>query len=251
MKYHLDEIHASRKLDLPGGMNARDLGGLPAAQGSRTQRGYCIRSDSPHNFSPETIQKLLAYGVTTVIDLRFAAELEQTPNPLANVPGLRFIHLPLLDQNDADTWDKQNPSRMAWNRAAFDHTPKRIVAVLRHIADSEGGVMFHCHAGKDRTGIIAAILLSIAGVDEAVIAQDYALSDVYLAALYDKILAKYTNEPQRQAEVWNMMHCDPHAMSAALAHVRNDFGGARAYLRQHGLEDESFEKIRSRLIKLY
>lgn len=248
---YLPNIHRARRLNWPDALNARDLGGLPTLGGAaHTRRGVFIRSDSPHKFGADSIRMMREYGVTTVIDLRLPAELERHPNPLAGVDGIRYAHEPLLNQEDIETWERENSMREDWNRAAFIHKQKRIAHILRVVADADGAVVFHCHAGKDRTGIIAASLLAIAGVDEALIAEDYALSDVYLAGLYEQIIAKYEGEPEKQARLRAIMACTPQAMAQALAYVKREHGGVLRYAIEGGLEDESIQRIHQKFTQM-
>ncbi len=251
MENHTPDIHRARKLDWPNNLNARDLGGLPAQNGrAQTRRGVFIRSDSPHRFTPEGIRAALEYGVRVVIDLRLPTELEKLPNPLAQVDGIRYLPESLLEQRDLETWEVDDQLRVDWNREAVIHKQKRIAEILQIMAEADGAVMFHCHAGKDRTGIIAAMLLGIAGAPPEVIAQDYALSDVYLAELYEMIVAKYPNDPLKQTRLRESMLCKPEAMLMALAQVNKTHGDVEGYLRSGGLKDENLRRIRARFIQM-
>jgi protein-tyrosine phosphatase len=251
MDAHLAKIHVARKLNWPDALNARDLGGLPAQGGAgQTRRGVFIRTDSPHKFGPDTIRMVMDSGARMVIDLRLPAEVERNPNPLAGVDGIRYLHEPLLDPEDVETWEKENSMREDWNRAAFIHKQNRVAQILAAMANADGAVVFHCHVGKDRTGIIAASLLAIAGVDAALIAEDYALSDVYLAELYEQIIAKYAGDPEKQAWLRAIMACKPEAMSGALAYLEREHGGMLGYLRAGGLQDENIRRIRQKFVEM-
>lgn len=232
-------------------LNARDLGGLPAQNGlAHTRRGVFIRSDSPHRLTPEGAQAALAYGVRMVVDLRLPAEREKLPNPLAGVDGIRYVPASLLEQRDIETWEVDNPMRADWNREALNRKQKRLAEIVGMMAAADGAVLFHCHAGKDRTGLVSAMLLGLAGVPAELIAQDYALSDVHLAGLYEQIIAKYAHDPAKQAQLRAGMACKPEDMSLALAHLTQTHGDVESYLRRGGLEDESARRIRARFIQM-
>jgi protein tyrosine/serine phosphatase len=168
-----------RHLDWPGCFNVRDLGGLPAAGGRETLRGAIVRADSLERLSEDGWAALREHGVRTVIDLRNEDERGADAAPR---PGeLTTIQLPLDAVSSSSFWKgwESEPqfATPLYYRAHLQRYPQLSAAVLAQIARARpGGVAFHCVAGRDRSGQMAMLVLSLAGVEPAVIAADYALS---------------------------------------------------------------------------
>jgi protein-tyrosine phosphatase len=210
-----------RRLYWPGFLNARDLGGLPLRPGGETRFGVLIRSDLPGGTEELGPQALVDYGVRTVIDLRSPRELVDRPNPLRDLPDYR--HLPLLLDRDLDSIaDIRDIARTyRWN---VDNRGEAIVGILRSMAEAPpGGILFHCFAGKDRTGVIAALLLAVAGVDRHSIIEDYVLSEGTVPVQFRPL---------------------PEMMADLLDHLDRRHGGVAAYLAAAGAETAMQETLR-------
>jgi len=111
----------------------------------------------------------------------------------------------------------------------------------------EGGVLVHCHAGKDRTGLVVALLLTLVGVPDDIIVADYALSDRYLQPLYDEILAAIDDPPRRE-RLRSWLHARPEGMQGALAALDERYDGAASYLRAAGVSADDLARARERLV---
>src|ERR1700730_17518843 len=173
---------ASRRLNWPDCRNTRDLGGLPRP-GGVTRTRVLVRSDSVAHLTPAGREAMTAYGVTTVIDLRTDSEGHRAPNPCADNPRLAYRHLPLID--DSMMVELGTASGMFERYLMMlDGRPDSFRAIFDAVAEAEGVAVFHCYAGKDRTGLVAAMLLSIAGVSHDAIASDFAETDAQLAVRY-------------------------------------------------------------------
>lgn len=180
-----------RHLDWPGAFNVRDLGGLPAAGGRRTAWGALVRADSLGRLSEDGWQALLDHGVRTVIDLRNegegGADLSWRP------PELTTCRLPLDNLEARDFWEDSWESGPQFGtplyyRAHILRFPGRSARVLSAVARAEpGGVAFHCMGGRDRTGQIAMLALSLAGVAAEMIGADYELTHDRLSALHAEL----------------------------------------------------------------
>ena len=156
------------RLPLKGSYNTRDLGGYPAFDGDVTRFNQFLRSDEVGYLDKDDIKFLKEYGVKTVIDLRTENELNQIPNPFEDETSIQFHHISLLSQSMIqEMTDNFNTVLMDVNYInTLEKEKQSIAKVLKVIHDSdEGCVLFHCSAGKDRTGLIAMLLLGIAGVD--------------------------------------------------------------------------------------
>lgn len=229
-------------------LNARDLGGLTTADGRRVRRGALVRSDQLCRLSDRGRSAVVAHGVRTVIDLRTPAEAAKDPDPTWDEQGVDHLHIP---QQDEELWrelDGIARTRAERDSAAIDRRAPQIVAMMRAVANAApGGVLIHCLAGKDRTGIAVALLLQLIGVDDEQIAADYALSE---AALADELAAALAAAPDDEARAKIVRGYDARAetMLATLTHLRTRHGGAEAYLTRAGLSAEDIQRIRERLL---
>jgi protein-tyrosine phosphatase len=239
--------HADRRLNWDGLVNVRDLGGYVTREGKVTRWKTLVRADNLNFLSEEGRAALRAYGVQTIVDLRYPKEADVYPSPFAGEP--HFHHLPLLDEaRRADEDMAFAVSRLDWHKLVFDERAENVAAVMHAIAQSpEAGVLFHCHAGKDRTGIVAALLLDLAGVDHDTIAEDYALSNEYLKPRHDEWLANVPDDKREWA--LGLMACPPDVMKAALDHLQARYGGTAGYLKSIGLSDAEVASLRRRVVE--
>lgn len=242
-----------RRLPWEGCDNARDIGGYPTTDGGLVRRYALVRSDSPHQLTPKSITEVYDYGVRTVIDLRLPGELEREPSPFAmrhaGSPP-RYLNLPMHDlATDAlvDTADSTVDTYIV----ILEHSKKNIASIITAVAEGlhEGGVLINCHAGKDRTGIIVALLLSVAGVGREVIAQDYALSEVMLEPRYQEwVQAQIRLHGHVPDKPWQAQ-TRPETMYALLDYLDRKHGGVEGYLLAAGVDREVLEQIRNHLIE--
>jgi protein-tyrosine phosphatase len=239
---------ASRALAWDACLNVRDLGGLVTADGRRVKRGALVRSDQLCRLSDGGRAALVAHGVRTVIDLRNPAEAEKDPDPIWHEHGVDYL---LIPQQDDQLW--RQPEWVARTRSerdalVLDRRAEHIAAMARAVANAvPGGVLIHCLAGKDRTGIAVAMLLGLVGVSEADIAADYSLSTANLAAELAAALAAAPDDEARE-RLERSYDANAETMLATLAHLRMRHGGAKAYLMRAGLPDADIERIRARLL---
>jgi len=184
-------------VELEGTVNTRDLGGWPLAGGGRTRAGRLWRSDA-FTYATEADRDTLArHGLRFVVDLRTDAERDTAPGALTT--DARFEVLPVdlfaavgaaIDRGEVvgDPFDLRTRYRasLAFAREGYRAAFARLTEAL---AASDGPVAFHCSAGKDRTGLVAALLLRAAGVPEEAIVEDYLLTDGRIAGLRPQLLA--------------------------------------------------------------
>jgi protein-tyrosine phosphatase len=237
-----------RHLVWPDLLNARDLGGLRTASGDRTVRRRVVRADNLNKIAPAGVAALVTYGVRTVIDLRDPRELERFPNPLAAAPpeGVVFVNVPLISEAE---WEAiRVPTRTAEGyvlTARLSHT--NIAKAIAAVSDaSPGGVVIHCHAGKERTGIVAALLLALVGVPEETIAEDWTASDAYLQPLYEEWLANET-DPAIRAKRSEGFVTRPESILDVLTYVRTSHGSVPEYLLAGGLSTDQLDRVRRRI----
>jgi protein-tyrosine phosphatase len=238
-----------RHLVWPDLLNARDLGGFDVGSGQRTRWRRVVRADNLNRLAPTGVAALVAYGVRTVIDLRDPFELAKFPNSLvaAPPPGVVFVNVPLIS---AAEWQAiKDPAGWAESyvlTAKLSHA--NIAKAIAAVSDaSPGGVVIHCHAGKERTGIVAALLLSLAGVADAAVAADWTSSDAYLQPLYKEWLVNETDPTIRAKRAQGFVTHAKHILDV-LAHVRRNHGSVGEYLLAGGLSPDQLDRARRRLV---
>ena len=171
-----------RRIPLGKMNNLRDLGGYPAGDGVTVWERF-LRGDNPTGLSEQDIQWLRERDITTIVDLRSGEELARQPDQLRGQPGFLYHHCPLVGIEKLPNLEADI------GRAHFE-AMDRLTCVgraMRILAAAPGGVLFHCTAGKDRTGILAMLLLSLAGVAREDILADYQISETYLAEIIQLI----------------------------------------------------------------
>lgn len=245
-----NEPQRTRNLRWEACYNVRDLGGLPTNDGGETRWGSIIRADILGRLTPAGRQALLDYGVGTVIDLRSPEQVAEEPSafPRPNAIGdPSYLNLPLEEYYPhVSALISQAKTRAEVYCITVDHYPANIARVMQTIATAgSGAIVLHCHAGKDRTGVVAGLLLDLAGVPAEQIAADYAESQTCLWPLYEELVAKAGGEDK--ADFWLKPTATPDMMFAFLAHLQYNYGGAAGYLQWAGLAETEIAQVRQRL----
>jgi hypothetical protein len=199
-------------LDWPACGNARDLGGLPTQDGSRIRGGALLRSGHHTAMTPESVAAVRAAGVSRIVDLRGVRELQREPSPFAGDPI--YAHHPLLPEEITYAYPDDSYGPL------LDHNRERVTAAFRALAEAPpGGVLVHCHSGRERTGVLVALALTVAGVGPEVVAEDYARTE----------------------------HTSAVTMRNTLEHAEREYGGVEAYLRGVGVGRHHLDAVRDRL----
>jgi protein-tyrosine phosphatase len=247
-----------RDLAWEGCLNVRDLGGHRTADGRETRYGAVVRADSVRQLTDAGWQAAVEYGIRTVVDLRGDHELEA--DPPAELP-VDVFHVPFMEENEAAFAEVEAVARAAGEAAGDDvarrtrdvylvfleHFKQNVAAGLRAVARApEGGVVVHCVGGKDRTGLLTALLLHLAGVDAEQIAADYALSEERLRPRHDVWIAEAETEAERE-RLRRVLQSPAASMVGVLAALEERYGSVENYLRSAGVTDEELELARARL----
>ncbi len=228
---------------LQGTHNTRELGGYLLKDGGQTKRNRFLRSDSLCGLTLEDRQILKEKGLSLVIDLRSEFEQEQAPDPKLGVEHLSF---PLLDQVNSGMSASGFPSDMGQVYIGLlDHSQNTIKRVFEAMADTAGCILFHCTAGKDRTGVTAMLLLDLAGADEDLIVEDYAATALYLNPHLKDQLAMLKKMGIQDPDA--VLGSPKSNMIRTLDHLRKTYGSAEKYLRLIGLSGAKIEVLKESL----
>lgn len=231
-------MEAQRRYILENIENCRDLGGYPSKYGC-TKFGRFIRCGTVDRPTENDIKKLKELNVTTVIDLRGDYEFQSRPNDIERLTE-NARHISLYELNVAEAKNIKITITEVYEYIINGYK-ENIYSALKAVADApDGAVLYHCFLGKDRTGILTMLLLTVAGVSEDDIVADYQLTYTYLE-----------NYMQTHAEtLWDtepeMHYSLPQTMRSLLAYIKKKYGSIEDYIRQIGIGDEDIEKIRKR-----
>ncbi|MBM6908165.1 tyrosine-protein phosphatase [Collinsella intestinalis] len=246
--------HTSEPLPLRGAHNVRDLGGYSyvASDGVRgvTASHVYLRSGSLTRLTHHDRAVLRAYGLTRVIDVRSNLELKVFPDPYRRrpEPGVDYLHIPMMDQLNSNGFQGLLPESMfAVYRDLLDDGQPGFRALVGALDTAPGCTLFHCRVGKDRTGVIAMLLLDLAGVSEAEIVADYAVSERYMGGFL-RLQRVGASILTRRIVPKCLFEAAPHEMERTYAYLYERYGGARRYLTEAvGCQPVAVERLARRL----
>jgi protein-tyrosine phosphatase len=236
---------ATRRIELAGLSNLRDVGGYPAAGGEVRWRTL-YRSDALHRLDADGVAVVAGLGLRTIVDLRTHAETEIAPTGQDQLAA-RSTHISILGGGDS-----------------LESLPLELDAIYRYIIDQRGdeiaaaiGVLcadgalpglVHCSAGKDRTGIVVALILAVLGVPDELIAADYALSSVCLDPGRTPVIGRIAEDTRLGDKLTAGLLASPPALiSSVLGRVRAAGGSVDGYLISHGLSPADLSSLRAAL----
>jgi len=250
-------LQRSRDLHWDGCLNVRDLGGHRTEDGAETRFGAVVRADSMSQLTEEGWRAAVDYGISTVIDLR--GDHERQDDPPAELP-VEVQHVPFMEA-DQSGWDEIIGEVEAAANAAPDiatstrdvylifleHFKRNAAAGVRAVAHAPaGGVAVHCVGGKDRTGLLTAFLLYLAGVDVEQIAADYAVSEERLRPRHDAWFAEAETDAERE-RLQRISQTPAESIVGVFEELERRYSSVEGYLRSAGLNDEDLELARARL----
>jgi protein-tyrosine phosphatase len=218
----------------------RDLGGFSLPEGGTTRRGAIVRSDSTGALTEAGWDALRAHGVKTIVDLRDERERDELP---AHAEAA-VVHVSVLDFEDHAFWASWHGlhDTPRFYREVLERWPDRFAAAVSAVARSRaGGVLVHCQVGRDRTGLVCALLLSLVGAPAEEIAADYALSAARLQPLYERLVAEAADE-----EAIARLHRENASEAAWMRELLAELD-VEAYLLAGGASHGDFAAVRARL----
>ena len=245
----IEQREWSRLLDWEGGLNARDLGGYGTGDGRETRWGAVVRSAALGGQTRAGRAAQADYGVRAIVDLRLPGELDREPNPFAEPGdhGIAYTNVSFIDPAAAPP---EEVATLAEDYVRMlDRYRGGVADVMVAVAEApEGGVLIHCAAGKDRTGLISALLLGLVGVPAATIADDYALTAELLRSRELEWLEHGPGERAEREAMVARFAPTAEVMLEVLARLTERWGGVEPYLLAAGVSRGDLERLRDRLL---
>ncbi len=243
-----ENLTRQRLIALESCLNVRDVGGYPTEDGRQTRWDTVIRADNLDKLPPSGQEKLLELGIRTIIDLRSPGETMRYRNVFATSRRVNYLNLPLIKDEETEQVHLSS-TRAGIYKAILDQCRSGFEAVFTALARPETfPVVLHCAAGKDRTGLVIALLLSLARVRPEVIAQDYALSQDCLAERIAIWRAEALLAGQDVALFERDVNAAPENMLETLHYLQEQHDGPQAYLQSCGLTVARLETLKACLI---
>lgn len=237
-----------RHIQLEGAYNVRDIGGYPTTDGRMTRWHTLLRGDSLHRLTPDAQAHLIGMGLRTVIDLRRPTELADSPNVFADSGRVQYLHMPLFDDTTG-AGDRERTLAVIY-RAILNDAQPQVRAIFGALAKPDAfPALLHCAAGKDRTGVMIALLLSLAGAPTETIVRDYALTEQYLT---DDFHADLRARIEARGGDWGatqrLLGAPIELMRETLAYLSQTYGDVATYLRKIGVTDDEIAAVRAALV---
>jgi protein-tyrosine phosphatase len=267
----VEDVHDKRPVTIPipldGAVNARDVAGIPLQDGGAVAPGVLLRSDNLQDLTPADITTLVqTHGVRTVVDLRTDTErLSEGPAPLDADPRVRVEARSLYPETGggtdldldtatikpwhdglADEWPGETPTVRAY-LGYLHRRPDSVVESLRAISRDDGATLVHCAAGKDRTGMVVALALAVAGASVEAIAADYLTTTDNIDAIVARLAGSITYSQEISTDDVGKHRPEPGAMERVLELLERDHGGVPGWLSAAGMGTDEQAALRARL----
>lgn len=229
------------RLPLEGGANVRDIGGYPTSDNKVTKFHVFVRSSRLTNLTTKDNEFLKEYGITDVIDLRGKSLIQDNfiSDDNINKEYFNFHYIPLSTKK-IEEYIKANEYADNFNFGIgytyLLENKTKIKELFDVISSAKGGVLFHCTAGKDRTGIVTALILGLCGVDKKDIVANYEVTHTYVSEC--KFMDEYS---------LNMQISKPIFMDTFIQNLLDKYNSFEDYLLSCGISKENLEKIKNRL----
>jgi protein-tyrosine phosphatase len=247
----------SRHFEFDFLQNCRDLGGYRAGAGRKTAWKRLFRSGEPrHNNKNDLTRLKETIGLGTVLDLRSSGEIKSDRVNLYQEAGIRYHNVPFLTKDSNFPGEDDELYKRFSNMGQFyallladKQFGEKVVAALKIVADLENHpVLFHCTVGKDRTGILAGIILSVLGVDDRDIIEEYTLTAPHM----EKFINDTKKDPKGAEMVIKLpayfWEAAPESMIFLLETLRSDYGSVRGYVEAQDVEPSLFDRLENALL---
>lgn len=236
-----------RHIPIPGTHNFRDAGGYRVDGGGSIRWRTLFRSDSLHGVPQQGLDQIVELGVRSAFDVRYPHEVRNRAHSLSSHAAVVYHNSPLSDLTAP--WSEPVSTLEEMNLFFLEDNASRVsTALQRFAAPGAFPALVNCTVGKDRTGLVVALLLAIAGVSRADIVRDYMLSDVPTRDLRARTVQVAIANGADEKLVRELTSIRPSVMERTLDHLETSYGGAEGYARSAGLTSEQIESIREALV---
>jgi protein-tyrosine phosphatase len=253
---------AFRRLDLEGPVNFRDLGGYETVDGRTVRRRHLFRSDALFRLTEADATQVQALGVTTLIDFRTPDELEEHGFGGMDHLDAEHLHLPTIDTTrrvldlteDADEIARALVTAADAYMMMLERGSNAYASALRVVAGSEAPVVFFCAAGKDRTGVFAAIVLGLLGVSDEDIVTDYALTHEVIEKIHILRTNAASDAANERVQAYahligeDLRNAYPASMQTTIERLRERYGSWEGYASEIGVGPDVLDQLRARLL---
>ena len=238
-----------RWIPLQGCANFRDLGGYPTANGRSVKWRRLFRSDAPNTLTEADVQTITVdLGVSAVIDLRNSGGVLTDGRGLLSLSGIGYHHFPFLERRGiappTDGEDSENRLTEIYQWMLHNSGTLLAQAFTTLAQQINRPAFFHCSAGKDRTGILAATILEVLDVSREDVVADYLMTNEVI----DDILARIRKMPGFENSTREGIIAPKVAIEKFLDVTQTEYGGSEAYLRHHGVQQSTIDHFRESLL---
>jgi protein-tyrosine phosphatase len=239
-----------RRIPLEGAVNFRDLGGYQTAEERTIRWRTVFRADGLSRLTGADRSVIRQLGVATVVDLRTSSEMARGRFPVEEIP-VGFHHLPLLDEVPDPRNFELAPGMLGTQYLEIArHAAPQIAQILSILADpGSHPVVVHCTAGKDRTGVLVAVLMALLGVDDDVIVDDYMLSADAMVALRQRLVERYPEGREVIEQADELFSARPATIANLLTSLREQYGSVEAYALAAGARPDITSSLRDALLE--
>jgi protein-tyrosine phosphatase len=247
-------VSVDRIVPFTGVLNFRDLGGYRTHDGRTTRWGRLYRSDAMHDLTDEDLVVFRELGVSSVVDLRSTAEVAYTGRGLLELESMRFVNSPVL--SDAQTDERRDESIFDdayLSRRYLQYldvgAPAFVAAIKEMTVPENYPLVFNCFLGKDRTGVLAALVLSCLGVDRETIVEDYAITNERVGFITEKLRRDPAHRETIDLTPPALLAAERSTMLSFLNEVDQRYGGARAWAESAGVTPVQVERLEELILE--
>lgn len=217
--------------------NMRDIGGYAVGQNKIVKEGKIIRSNCVTNLSNEDLEQLIKMKFTTIIDLRSDEEIQKKKGVFFNNQKFKYNHIKM--NGDGKIPDRKEEVLNSYIEML--NGKKQIKEIFEILKETEGGVIYYCNAGKDRTGVVTACILKLLGVNNQDIIVDYLASGVFLK----EMLEKYS-ESVEDRDIFPIINPNYVTIYNLLEYIDNQYGSIEEYLNDCNISNETLNEIKNK-----
>lgn len=250
----MDALAPERLVPLEAVHNFRDIGGYLGQSGLSVKMGVLYRADGLYRLTASDIEVIRALGVQTVIDLRSAEELHNVGTFPQDAIEVNFHHVPIIDstwqQSDVPDFDEDTDFLMWAYTQMLSEGAAQFQRAFSIISDwPQMPLVYHCAAGKDRTGLLTMLLLGVLGVDDDVIVRDYALSEPAMLRMMEWARTEYPDfETRTSASPKHFLSANPRAMTNLIQMLREEHGDFNGIAASLGITETAIESLKSMML---